>query len=308
MMTEIFQRNREQTMLQAHCKPIFKAMDYISQNLHLNPTLKDVADSVALSSFHFHRLFRMQVGETVAAFTRRLRMERAAAWLLAFPQEDITGLALRIGFSSSQNFAKAFRAHFAESPGEFRRRHILATNSKPGNVAAVKSPYSHFADPGIGLLAAQITQLPARRVAYMRRFGPYGKETCQQTHGDLLASLPARTPSQPAGTLCVYWDAPEITSASRCRTDVAVEIGSTEKTGRGIAVQTLLGGTYGVCKFAVFEEQLEQAWDWAFSWIAARGFIKSDKPCYEYYYNETDVSRNYYVFDICIPLQTTPEE
>jgi len=63
-----------------------------------------------------------------------------------------------------------------------------------------------------------------------------------------------------------------------------------------------------VCKFAVFEEQLEQAWDWAFSWIAARGFIKSDKPCYEYYYNETDVSLNYYVFDICIPLQTTPEE
>lgn len=143
---------------------------------------------------------------------------------------------------------------------------------------------------------------------YMRRFGPYGKETCQQTHQDLLASLPARTPSQPAGTLCVYWDAPEITSAARCRTDVGVEIGSSEKAGRGIAVQTLSGGIYGVCKFAVFEEQLDPAWEWALAWIAARGFIKSDKPCYEYYYNETDVSQNYYVFDICIPLQTTPEE
>jgi len=296
------------TMQQDHRKPVFKAMDYISQNLHLNPTLAEIANSVALSSFHFHRLFRAQVGETVAAFTRRLRMERAATWLLAFPQEDITGLAFRIGFSSSQNFAKAFRAHFSVSPGEFRRRHIPATKSKRGNVTAPKSPYSHFADPTIGLLAAQITQLSARRVAYMRRFGPYGKETCQQTHQDLLASLPARTPSQPAGTLCIYWDAPEITSASRCRTDVAVEIGSAEKTGRGIAVQTLQGGTYAVCKFAVFDEQLEQAWEWAFTWIAALGFIKSDKPCYEYYYNETDVSQNYYVFDICIPLQTTPEK
>lgn len=295
-------------MHQDHRRPIFKAMDYISQHLHLNPTLEDIANSVALSSFHFHRLFRAQVGETVAAFTRRLRMERAAAWLLTFPQEEITGLALRSGFSSSQNFAKAFRAHFAVSPGEFRRRHIPATKSKPGNVTLEKSPYSHFADPSIGLLAAQIIQALPRRVAYMRRFGPYGKETCQQTHQDLLASLPVRTPSQPAGTICVYWDAPEITSAARCRTDVAVEIGSTEKTGRGIAVQTLAGGTYGVCKFAVFEAQLEAAWAWAFAWVAARGFIKSDKPCYEYYYNETDVSQNYYVFDICIPLQTTPEE
>lgn len=295
-------------MPQDHRKPIFKAMDYISQHLHLNPTLEEIAHSVALSSFHFHRLFRAQVGETVAAFTRRLRMERAAQWLVAFPQEEITGLALRVGFSSSQNFAKAFRAHFAISPGEFRRRHIPATMSKPGNVTPHKSPYSQPTAPEIGLLTAQILQRPPRRIAYMRRFGPYGKETCQQTHQDLLASLPTRTPTEPAGTLCVYWDAPEITSASRCRTDVAVEIGSTEKTGRGIAVQTLTGGTYGVCKFAVFEEQLEQAWAWAFAWIAAQGFIKSDKPCYEYYYNETDVSKNYYVFDICIPLQTTPEE
>ncbi|VFS77147.1 DNA-binding transcriptional regulator AraC [Kluyvera cryocrescens] len=162
-------------MQQSNRRPIFKAMDYISQNLHLNPTLEEIANAVALSSFHFHRLFRAQVGETVAAFTRRLRMERAAAWLLAFPQEEITGLALRIGFSSSQNFAKAFRAHFAVSPGEFRRRHILATKSKPGNVVVEKSPYSHFTAPSIGLLAAHISRLPARRVAYMRRFGPYGK-------------------------------------------------------------------------------------------------------------------------------------
>ncbi|MRS15008.1 helix-turn-helix domain-containing protein [Enterobacteriaceae bacterium RIT691] len=295
-------------MPQDHRKPVFKAMDYISQNLHLNPTLEDIANSVALSSFHFHRLFRAQVGETVAAFTRRLRMERAAAWLLTYPQEEITGLALRVGFSSSQNFAKAFRAHFAVSPGEFRRRHTLATKSKPGNVGRVKSPYSQCTGQDSGLLAAQITRLPARRVAYMRRFGPYGKETCQQTHQDLLASLPARTPSQPAGTICVYWDTPEITMESRCRTDVCVDIGATEKPGRGIAVQTLAGGTYGVCKFAVFEAQLDQTWEWAFAWLAERGWIKNDEPCYEYYYNETDVSNNYYVFDICIPLQTTPEE
>ena len=294
-------------MPQDHRKPVFKAMDYISHHLALNPTLDEIARSVALSSFHFHRIFRAQVGETVAEFTRRLRMERAAAWLVAYPEEDITGLALRVGFSSSQNFAKAFRSHFSVSPGEFRRRHIPATISKTGNVTPLKSAYSQTTSCETGLLTAQICTLPPRRVAYMRRFGPYGKETCQQTHQDLLASLPARTPSQPAGTLCVYWDSPEITSAERCRTDVAVEISAAEKPGRGIAVQTLTGGLYAVLKFAVFEEQLEQAWETAFAWMKHKGVIKSDKPCYEYYYGETNVAQNYYVFDIGIPLKTTAE-
>ena len=289
-------------------KPVFKAMDYISQNLCLNPTLEDIARSVALSSFHFHRLFRAQVGETVAEFTRRLRMERAANWLLAYPQADITGLALRVGFSSSQNFAKAFRLHFSVSPGEFRRRHIQATNSKPGNVTALKSAYSHSTPSANGLLSARLAELPARRVVYMRRFGPYGKETCEQTHQDLLASLPERTPSDPAGTLCVYWDSPEITTQSRCRTDVAVEIGATEKTGRGVAVQTLAAGFYGLFRCAASAEQIDAVWESAFAWITSRGLNKSDRPCYEYYYAETDVARNYYVFDICIPLQTTPEK
>ncbi|MEX3019916.1 hypothetical protein AB4K05_10000 [Kluyvera sp. STS39-E] len=37
------------TLQQDHRKPVFKAMDYISQTLHLNPTLAEIANSVALS-------------------------------------------------------------------------------------------------------------------------------------------------------------------------------------------------------------------------------------------------------------------
>ncbi|VTM23194.1 Multiple antibiotic resistance protein marA [Raoultella terrigena] len=99
-------------MPQDYRAQVFKAIDYISQNLCFNPTLEEIASAVALSSFHFHRIFKAEVGETIAGFTRRLRMEKAAMWLIESPRRDITGLALRVGFSSSQNFAKAFRQHF----------------------------------------------------------------------------------------------------------------------------------------------------------------------------------------------------
>ncbi|HCB2459231.1 AraC family transcriptional regulator [Klebsiella aerogenes] len=299
-------------MPQDYRKKVFKAIDYINDHLCVNPTLDEIASEVAVSSFHFHRIFKAQVGETVAAFTRRLRMEKAAMHLIESPYGDITGLALQIGFSSSQNFAKAFRQHFSLTPGEFRRRFARQEKSKPGNVSIVESDYSQ-SDAMLstwddaGFIAAGVEYLPAVRLAYMRRFGQYGKETCQQTHADLLALFPD-TPLQPGGMICLYWDSPEVTPELRCRTDVCVELAGSVKTGREIAVQTRASGRYAICKFAVYGENLDTAWDIAFAWVNAQGYLKGDGPCYEKYYPETDVSRDYYVFDIGIPLKNTPAE
>ncbi|HHQ4713155.1 TPA: helix-turn-helix transcriptional regulator [Aeromonas veronii] len=173
-------------------KPVFKAMDYISHHLDDNPGLDEVAAAAAISTFHFHRIFKTMVGETIAGFTRRLRMERAARRLLASPQSDITTLALAAGFSSSQNFAKAFRLHFAMSPSEYRQQQGGNWKSKIGNDPLPFDTYDGLVmhpvteHPGL-LQGASVRQMPARRVAYMRRLGPYGKETCEQAHRDLLA-------------------------------------------------------------------------------------------------------------------------
>ncbi|MGK0602508.1 AraC family transcriptional regulator [Yokenella regensburgei] len=294
-------------MAQDYRKQVFRAMDYISQHLAHNPTLEDVAREVALSSFHFHRIFKALVGETVAEFTRRLRMEKAAMRLIDAPYSDITGLALQSGFSSSQNFARAFRQHFSVSPGAFRLRYRPDTKSKAGHVPCQKSTYpqsdiSEEQRRTAGLLGVSVVSLPTRRVAFMRRFGPYGKETCQQTHRDLLASLPERTPAHPAGTFCVYWDPPDVTAELRCRTDVGFELVPGEQVPRNIAVQTIAGGSYLVGQCAAHEEQVDHTWELAFAWMRTRGMIKSDKPCYEKYYNETNAACNFYVYDICIPL------
>lgn len=299
-------------MPQDYRKQVFKAIDYISNHLCTQPTLDEIASEVAVSSFHFHRIFKAQVGETVAGFSCRLRMEKAALQLIESPCCDITGLALQVGFSSSQNFAKAFRQHFLLTPGEFRRRFVKQKKSKPGNVSAAESGYSQT-DVMLStwnddcFIAAGVQHLPALRLAYMRRFGLYGKETCQQTHADLLALFPD-APLQPGGMICLYWDSPEVTSELRCRTDVCVELVGKVKPARELAVQMRAGGRYAICKFAVHGEHLDAAWDIAFAWVNSHGYFKNDNPCYEKYYPETDVSRDYYVFDIGIPLKNTPAE
>ena len=39
--------------------------------------LEDVARVACFSPFHFHRIFRALVGETLGAFIKRVRLERA---------------------------------------------------------------------------------------------------------------------------------------------------------------------------------------------------------------------------------------
>ncbi|MGL6163122.1 MAG: AraC family transcriptional regulator, partial [Aeromonas veronii] len=267
-------------------KPVFKAMDYISHHLDDNPGLDEVAAAAAISTFHFHRIFKTMVGETIAGFTRRLRMERAARRLLASPQSDITTLALAAGFSSSQNFAKAFRLHFAMSPSEYRLQQGGNWKSKIGNDPLPFDTYDGLVmhpvteHPGL-LQGASVRQLPARRVAYMRRLGPYGKETCEQAHRDLLALFASDEAMTPAGTLSLYWDIPDITDETRCRTDVCIELGPEIPAGRQLTTQTIAAGPYAVCQFIARGDQLVACWETAFRWVVGQGLNCDDRPCYE---------------------------
>ncbi|MGY3912783.1 AraC family transcriptional regulator [Aeromonas piscicola] len=288
-------------------KPVFKAMDYISHHLDDNPSLDEVAAAAAISTFHFHRIFKTMVGETIAGFTRRLRMERAARRLLASHQSDITTLALAAGFSSSQNFAKAFRLHFAMSPSEYRQQQGGNWKSKIGNDPLPFDTYDGLVmhpvteHPGL-LQGASVKQMPARRVAYMRRLGPYGKETCEQAHRDLLAQFASDEAMTPAGTLSLYWDIPDITDETRCRTDVCIELGPKIPVGRQLTTQTIAAGPYAVCQFIARGDQLVACWETAFRWVVGQGLNCDDRPCYEQYHAGTDPDRDHYVFDIGIPL------
>ena len=79
--------------LREYIRRVCRAMDYISARLAENPTLDEIAESAAFSKYHFHRVFKGVTGETVADFTRRLRLERAAQHLLFDMNRDVTDIA-----------------------------------------------------------------------------------------------------------------------------------------------------------------------------------------------------------------------
>lgn len=92
---------------------------YIHDNIS-QPLNREVLAAVAgFSVPHFHRIFTAQKGENVAAYIRRIRLERAG-WKLRMGAVDITEVALAAGYESHAAFSKAFKQQFGFSPSEFR--------------------------------------------------------------------------------------------------------------------------------------------------------------------------------------------
>jgi len=54
------------------------AVDYINTNLNKSISIADIAKAGMFSTFHFHRLFKTIIGESLWKFTSRLRIEKAA--------------------------------------------------------------------------------------------------------------------------------------------------------------------------------------------------------------------------------------
>ena len=105
---------------------IKKSIEYIENNLNKKIQLKELADKAFLSKYHFHRVFHSVVGEPVAEYIRKKRLEEAANELLT-TENKIIDIALKYQFSNQESFTKAFKRLYGIPPKEFRKNKINLT-------------------------------------------------------------------------------------------------------------------------------------------------------------------------------------
>jgi AraC-like DNA-binding protein len=98
---------------------IRRAKEFLAANFRARIQLADVASAVGASPAYLTDVFRRSEGVPLYAYLTQLRLGRA---LLDLPHtEDLTALALVLGFSSHSHFTFAFRRLFGCTPSEFRR-------------------------------------------------------------------------------------------------------------------------------------------------------------------------------------------
>jgi AraC family transcriptional regulator len=82
-------------------------------------TLDQLARRLNSSAFHLARVFRAETGFSLHGFRRTLRL-RAALERLSAHANDLTALALELGFSSHSHFSERFRNEFGIAPSQVR--------------------------------------------------------------------------------------------------------------------------------------------------------------------------------------------
>jgi len=92
---------------------------YVRQHVDGSLNREVLAGVAGFSVPHFHRIFTAHVGENIAAYVRRVRMERAGR-KLRMGAVDITEVALAAGYATHAAFSRAFKQQFGLSPSEFR--------------------------------------------------------------------------------------------------------------------------------------------------------------------------------------------
>jgi len=106
--------------LQDYTECIETVQEYIREHLD-EPLQREVLASIANFSVpHLHRIFTGCVGENIATYIRRIRLERAGR-KLRMGAVDITQVALAAGYTTHAAFGKAFKQLYGLSPSEFRQ-------------------------------------------------------------------------------------------------------------------------------------------------------------------------------------------
>ena len=97
-----------------------RCLELLRARLSEDVSLEELAAEARLSPFHFARMFKQSVGVPPRVYLTRLRLERACE-LLEQTDLTITEIALELGYSSNQVFARVFLKHRRTSPSDYRR-------------------------------------------------------------------------------------------------------------------------------------------------------------------------------------------
>jgi AraC family transcriptional regulator len=286
---------------------ILRVLVHIQGHLDEALCLDDLAAVAYFSPYHFHRVFRGMVGESVKEHVRRLRLERAAQ-RLKHTDQPVTRIAFDAGYETHESFTRAFRAMFDQSPSQFREAH------RPVQVPQVASGIHYAADgrvedfqpvhTGESPMDVKIERIKPMRVAFVRHTGPY--DQVGETWGRLCAWAGPRGLLGPQTVFFgMCYDDPMVTPPDKIRYDACVTVGEGTQPEGDVGVQEIGAGDYAVTTHRGPYDKLGETYArLCGEWLPGSGRELASSPSIEMYRNSPqDTAPEDLVTDVYLPLE-----
>lgn len=242
-------------------------------------TTQTLAGLAGISSFHFHRIFRMLTGETMFAFLQRRRLLRAIE-LINEDKFTLTEVALECGFDSGSSLSRAFRKHLGCTPSEYRQKHssLLLPPSRP-----------HVADPE--KLPIEIRSIRQRKAVIVERKGMIEQDFSRaaRTAFQVLISELKRVNAWPGIRECIGICPDEASlvpdAEARYQAGFLFE-GQLPVMNDEVQYTTIPSGRWAVSLHLGSHETSWQSWNRLYrNWLPASGHRLRDAAPFEIYLN-----------------------
>ncbi|MCM1119801.1 MAG: helix-turn-helix transcriptional regulator [bacterium] len=157
---------------------IFSSLELIEERIRERLTVENLAGSAHFSKYHYQRLFREAVGESVMRYVAGRKVALAAQELVE-TDASVLEIALRYGYDSHEGFTRSFRTHMGVTPAEYRKYHssigLPQTRKERGSMGA-KMKVSKNTDEIIRELNGLIVQIRETAAFTRRNQGALGLE------------------------------------------------------------------------------------------------------------------------------------
>ena len=288
------------------------AITFIEENLSEKLTLEIVAEKAHFSPFHFHRLFKIIVNETVNTFINRKRIEKAAAYLLHQKEKNSTEIAEKVGFSNLSSFSKSFKKFYGISPNKFKEESpdkyskISKTESKIGKVTITFEQYICNINNALNWLKMktnpEIKKVPRLDLASISHKGKM--EAIGSVYNKLVKwATPKGLMNEQTRMLTIYHDSPKITDPNNLRMSACIVLNDPIELDGEVNLKILSPTKCIVSRLEITPYEFQQAWESSFAFIVENGYKKSEIDPFEIYYNNAaEHPENKFIVDLCIPI------
>lgn len=295
---------------------INKVQDYIEENINKTLSLDELADISGFSKYHFCRIFKAMVNETILSYINRIRLERAVSLLLHNFTLSITEIAMMLGYSDSAVFARAFKNRFGISASMLRQQCSKngKVDSKNGK-ANINLQLYHRRVGGQckkqrkvkGTVA--VRTIDEMKAIYFRHTGSY-KELSKIFRSRLegLISWGMARDVVDFGDLkpfAIYHDNPEFTEENNLKTSICLAVDDDVEVNGQIGKLTIPSGRYAIGYFEISQDQYPEAWDYMYGeWLIQSGFLPHKGYAIELYKNDPSMHPdNKHYVEIYIPVR-----
>ena len=254
-----------------YIQSIYRVILYIEKNYSDNLTLEELSKVAHFSKYHFHRVFKSITNETLGEYIRRVRLQNSTK-KLSSSKQNITQIALDIGYETNASFSKAFKKRFGITPKEFSN-----------NIKSKKRTI---------MIKPKIVNVEPMEVLCVRRVGEYNKAATEAwsvlmgfAYGQKIKHK-KNLMGKNAMMFGIGHDNPNITPENKLRYDACISYDDKSVKPEGeIGIKTIEGGKYVKYIHKGAYEKLNDSYQNLIDWIIENGYTIADKPPFEKYLN-----------------------